>query len=338
MQSYAKFILSAGEIARIEPPPYSRNSSYILEYNAPQLNCTESHSNETVYHRFLSRKYDPSSNLTTTLRSYDPWNFRARPEKLDTFTVDFARYLGYIPQPDYNLSITNSTQFGIAMQIHTLTCQGYSALYRVNITNHDSSQNLTYTVHGNRPLNEPECSFTWIDVNNGLDPKNFEPNYLHDIIPRQSSGFKEWASRQVPEYLRAINTMNLYQYVLDSIAGICSTSLDLDVTQGVQCKTNGWLEDNGTQTRRVDLCPLEGPSSYTDGTGETRILGEFTPSSFGFSQRRALCSKYCINVALTLATTRHRAGFKHSNSQPAPLPDPEFGSEYTPFRKHRHHL
>lgn len=270
MISYATFILSAGQISRIEPP-HSRNSSYVLEYDAPQLNCTESDSNTTIYAPFDSAFYNSDDNLTTSLRSYDLWNFRAGSDDFDTFSIDFARYLGYIPQRDYNLSINannTDTQFGVAMQIHTLTCKGYSAVYRVHITNQDGSQNLTYTVQGNRVLNAPGTSFSWTAGENGLDTTKDHPDfaYLRSIVPRQLAGYREWASRQVPEYLRAVNALNLFEYALGSIEGYHGTWIDLNVTQGVQCIKNGWfVEENGTQ---VDLCPLD---PFNDGMGNTSM-------------------------------------------------------------------
>ena len=222
-----------------------------------------------MYIPFFDLMYDPETNLTTTMRSYDLWNFRADSYAYDTINITFARYLGYIPQRNFNLSTDanhTDSQFGIAVHLRTLTCRGYSTVYRVNITNRDSVQNLTYTVHGKSVLNNQGTSFTWTNQNNNLDPNKTDDDYLKSILPRNSTGYKEWARYHVPEYLRSVNALNLFEYATRSIAGYHGTWIDLDVTRGVQCIEKVWVE-NGT---RVDLCAFDA----SDGMGETS-----TPSS-----------------------------------------------------------
>ena len=173
--------------------------------------------------------------------------------------IQFAQYIGYIPQSNYSLSndaYDPGTEFGIATQLRTLSCQGYSTALRVNITNRDGRQNLTYIVHGSRVLNAPGVSFNWTDEGGVLDPENDDLDYKREIVPRESAAYKEWAGHDVPAYLRAVNTLNMFQYAFTSFEGYLGTWLDLNVTQGVDCVKNGWLEETGTQTRQFDLCPL----------------------------------------------------------------------------------
>lgn len=300
MTSYAATVLSAGEIARINPALSSLNYSYVLEFNAPQLRCTESDSNDTLYAPFSSGRPDPNSGFTTTLRSYDFWYFRAGFDHVDAFKVDTARYLGYIPQPSHNLSGypdstgINTTHFGIATQIHTLTCHGYSALYRVNITNYNESQNLTYRVDGYREINIPAPVFSLIDGNNTLDPnKQHDSVYLRSFIPRQSAVYKEWASRKVPEYLRAAIVLELFASALGSIEGYLGARLDLNAEPEVQCIRDGWLEETDIQTRRVDICPLEtlgGP-----GIGEANKCMSHPPISL-LQRREAQHAAYYMHI------------------------------------------
>ena len=88
-------------------------------------------------------------------------------------------------------------------------------------------------------------------------------------MPRKSAAYREWASHQVPEYLRAVNALNLFEYALGSITGYHGTWIDLDVTKGVRCIKKGWLTKNGT---KVDLCPLmlDSPEEGMGGTSEPR--------------------------------------------------------------------
>ncbi|KAH7412328.1 hypothetical protein DE146DRAFT_642829 [Phaeosphaeria sp. MPI-PUGE-AT-0046c] len=276
LQSYAKFVLSNEQMSRVESPAQSRNSSYTLEFDAPQLNCTESHSNTIIYAPFSGFYYDSSTNLTTALRTYDTWNFLANSTFRDRFDINFARYIGYIPQDNYNLSSDaedTETKFGIAAQIHTFSCQGYSTAFRANVTNRDNSQTITYTVHGSRRLRPIGPSFTWTDDKNSLDPENYDLDHLYSILPSGSTGYKDWATRQAPDYLRAVNTFNLFELAFGSIKGYLGTWIDLNVTKGVQCIKNGWLEVNGTESRQVDLCPLGSDDKY-GGMGEADTPGD----------------------------------------------------------------
>lgn len=209
-------------------------------------------------------------SLVDRLQSYQFWNFRVNSESFNSINIDFARFLGYIPQSNYNLTRFDSpepdTEIGIATQIYILKCDSFSTTYRVNITNQDGAQSIEYRTEGNRPLDYPESAvFTFTDSKNKLDPNNLDDSYLRSIIPRQSAEYREWASRKVTKYLRAVNTYLLWVYATGSITGYHGMRLELNVIQGVSCIKDGWTETHGTATRQVDLCLLV--TSVYDGIG-----------------------------------------------------------------------
>jgi hypothetical protein len=225
-----------------------------VELDAPHLKCVQSDINTTI----------PTPLLVTEnegiLRNYsDDFSITYKDANL---TVDFIRYLGYIPQRHRNLSNFVNITYGVAAQIHRFTCEAYSAVYRVNITNRDDSQNVTYQVYTNRSLNyiNNEISFTWTDKNNELDSNRTDwgdyDNEKRSIVPRESVEYKEWARHQVTEYLRALNAYSLFQYAFERIMGSHGTFIHINISQGVQCIENGWLVGNETHNQRVSLCPM----------------------------------------------------------------------------------
>lgn len=212
--------------------------------------------------------------------TYDVWNYQAefKEGSSDTFYVHFARYLGYIPKPGHNFSVdanNSDNQFGIATHVHTLTCNGYAAAFSVDIINRDGSQDVTYDIAGNSALNASDPSFTWTADNSDWaddderDAEKYLPEYISSIVPRQSDEYKKWASQEIPEYLRTLNALHLFEYALGSIAGYLGTWIEINVTQGVQCIKDDWWEGDGVQRHRVDLCPLKDKDVW----GDARYMG-----------------------------------------------------------------
>ncbi|KAF2652967.1 hypothetical protein K491DRAFT_780657 [Lophiostoma macrostomum CBS 122681] len=141
LSSLSRSVMSSGRIVDL-PAPRGENSSYHLEFRAPQLVCTESVRNTTNVTAADPRPIDTTVFSTT-------WNNN------DSFTLSQERFLGWF--------FPDSTQDTVARisEVRTLSCQPQSALYDLNISYVKGVQQSSYSIKDVQPfgLEDNGCFF-----------------------------------------------------------------------------------------------------------------------------------------------------------------------------------